>query len=114
MDVKPIARGAKALSKWLFIVAVIPSSIGMVCFSGDIHELLILIVGASLSILFLVKAIVCIVLRTVPASFSGYGRVAPTPWETKPVQFVLCILLFVSISAAMMLITVQRYAEFYP
>jgi len=51
----------------------------------------------SLGVNFLLLAAISVALKEVPGWPSQYGEVAPTKWQTKPVQFVLCQILFVGI-----------------
>lgn len=103
----------RTASYWAIIVSAISVVIAAVT-SGDLYKVSVLVSGVSMSFASLMTAVVCVSLKTVPGAPSDYGRVQPTPWKEKPVQFVLCIVLFVSVAVLMLLMTLENYRMFFP
>ncbi len=99
-------------SYWAIIVGAISVVIAALT-SGDLHKVSVLVFGVSISFASLATAITCVSLKTVPGAHSDYGRVEPTSWKEKPVQFVLCIGLFVSVAVLMLLMTFENYKMFF-
>lgn len=106
-----------ALLKRLSCLAIIVSAISIavaIVSSGDLYKFSVIVFGVSMSFVSLMTAVICISLKTVPGASSEYGYLDPTPWKDKPVQFVLCIALFVSVAVLMLLMTLENYRAFFP
>lgn len=103
----------RAASYWAIIVSAISVAIAAVT-SDDLYKVSVLVFGVSMSFASLITAITCVSLKTVPGAHSDYGRVEATRWKEKPVQFALCIVLFVCVAVLMLLMTIENYQIFFP
>ena len=113
MDEKPVAPWIRNLSRSILTVTLASLMTTFVS-SGDVHKISILVSCFGVSAMFAMAAIVCVIKKSVPAFTSQYGRVSVTYQKTKPVQYFLCVFLFVSISILLLFAAAQRYAELYP
>ncbi|MDH4870297.1 hypothetical protein [Pseudomonas sp. BN515] len=113
MDEKPVAPWIRNLSRSTLTVTLF-SLMTVFVSSGNVQKKSILVSCVGVSAMFAMTAIVCVIKKSAPAFTSQYGRVSATPQKTKPVQFFLCVFLFISISILLLLAAAQRYTELYP